>query len=701
VNGRSRRTTLHVESTVTDTDRAVFLSYASQDAPVAERLCNALRSAGIEVWFDQSELRGGDAWDTLIRRQIKGCYLFVPMISANTQSREEGYFRREWRLAVDRTSDMAGDRAFLLPVLIDGTSDLEARVPEKFRELQWTRLPQGANTDAFVEHVHRLLSGELSREPSRTAPVAARVSAATTTPKDVPAPWRSKAALLTTIAIVVLALGYLVANRFVFSKHGSEVEAVPGSAAQSAPAIGFNPPQHSIAVLPFANMSGDKDQEYFSDGLTEELLNALARINELQVAARTSAFSFKDKEVIVGSIARQLNVASILEGSVRRSGHTVRITAQLINGATGFHLWSETYDRDLGDVLKLQTDIANAVAGALKVTLLENVTLKTELGGTHDPAAFDAYLRGLKLTRIAMSTTPMDCRGPIDAFGEAIAHDAEYALAYANRAVITWACATNSPDWLSQQQPGQKTVRADAEHAIALAPNLAEGYVALGELEQGLLHFGAADRACARARELAPGSTQVLNRCSLLAAYFGQAETAIAGARHAVALDPLDPLSHRILGDTLRFARRYGEAISAYQASIAIDPGHAAEAYGLRGLSFYSAGDLSAARTSCEVNRDNYRSQICLALVYHGLGRVADASTVFEKLRQFAGEASAYQYAEITAQWGERQRALEWLEKALQLRDPGMSYTKTDPLLDPLREEPRFQAVMRELKFPT
>jgi hypothetical protein len=154
---------------VIDPGRAVFLSYASQDAPAAERLCNALRNAGIEVWFDQSELRGGDSWDALIRRQIKSCYLFVPMISANTQSREEGYFRREWKLAVDRTNDMAGGRAFLLPVVIDGTSDSEALVPEKFREVQWTRLPAGANTESFVNHVRRLLA------PDAATPAAARV----------------------------------------------------------------------------------------------------------------------------------------------------------------------------------------------------------------------------------------------------------------------------------------------------------------------------------------------------------------------------------------------------------------------------------------------------------------------------------------------------------------------------------------------
>ena len=236
--------------------------------------------------------------------------------------------------------------------------------------------------------------GSLSQEPTRTASAAARVPAARSTRKPVLASWRSKAALLATIAVLVVALGYLVANRLVLSKRGAEWS---GSVCgQSAPATAFAPPPHSIAVLPFVNMSGDKEQEYFSDGLTEELLNSLAEINELQVAARTSAFSFKGKDNDIGTIARKLNVGAVLEGSVRRSAHTIRITAQLINAVTGFHLWSKTYDRDLGDVLKLQTEIATAVAEALKVTLLGDVAAKIELGGTHNPAAFDAYLRASK-----------------------------------------------------------------------------------------------------------------------------------------------------------------------------------------------------------------------------------------------------------------------------------------------------------------
>ena len=147
--------------------KAIFLSYASQDAEAAARICDALRAVGLEVWFDQSELRGGDAWDASIRRQIKECALFVPVISANTQAREEGYFRLEWKLAVDRTHLIVDDKAFLLPVVIDATLDVDARVPEKFREVQWTRLPAGETSAAFAEQVRRLLSGGAA--PARVA----------------------------------------------------------------------------------------------------------------------------------------------------------------------------------------------------------------------------------------------------------------------------------------------------------------------------------------------------------------------------------------------------------------------------------------------------------------------------------------------------------------------------------------------------
>jgi TolB-like protein/tetratricopeptide (TPR) repeat protein len=658
---------------------AVFLSYASQDAAAARKICEALRAGNIEVFIDQSELRGGDVWDQKIRREIHDCALFIPVISANTASRHEGYFRLEWDLADQRSHMMARSRVFVVPVCLDATTEAAADVPESFKRVQWTRLPDGETPPAFVERVRRLLSPEPSTTTRR--PASALSAAAPRITEPVPAFWRSKAILLASVGGVVLA----ASAYFWISKH-----LTPSAAS-------FAPPPHSIAVLPFVNMSGDKEQEYFSEGLTEELLNSLAEINGLQVAARTSAFSFQGKGTDLGTIARQLNVGAILEGSVRRSGHTVRITAQLINAVTGFHLWSKTYDRDLGDVLQLQTEIATAVADALKVALLGDVSSKIELGGTRNPAAFDAYLRGLKLARTV--TTTEECRAANDAFTEAIRLDANYALAYARRSWIVWVCATHySGDWI--QGGIDVGVRADAQRAIALAPALAEGYVALSSLESGLLHFAAADAACARALAVAPNNDQALYACSRLAGWLGHVGESISAARHGVALDPLNPLSHRALGDTLRAAHRYQEAIAAYQDSIAMDPEHSAEAYARRGLSYLLAGDLEQAQPACEAKSDYYESWVCQAVIYHRFGRQDAAAAAVERLVRLGGDAAAYQYAEIHAQWGERPVALEWLEKARRLGDPGLIYLKIDALMDPLRNEPRFQAVMRELKFP-
>ena len=669
---------------MTEVSHAVFLSYASQDAQAAQRICEALQAAGIEVWFDQSELRGGDAWDTSIRKQIKTCALFLPVISHTTHDRREGYFRLEWKLAVDRCHLMDADMAFLLPVVIDETRDDDERVPERFREVQWTRLPGGVTPAAFVERVRGLLSGE-SAQPAGTPSAPSHVPAAPSTRKPVLALWRSKAALLATITVLVVALGYLVANRLVLSKRGAEV----------APATAFSPPPHSLAVLPFVNLSGDKEQEYFSDGLTEELLNSLAQINELQVAARTSSFSFKEHPDIA-TVAHKLNVGAVLEGSVRRSANTIRITVQLINAVTGFHLWSKTYDRDLGDVLKLQTEIATAVASALKVTLLGDVAAKVELGGTRNSAAFDAYLRGAKA--LSSRHEVKDIPTTIAAYTEAIRLDPHYALAFAGRSIALTTVAAEAETEAAARE-GYDKAQADARRALILAPELAQAHVALAFVSENTLDFTQASEAYERAFALAPGNAEVLQTSGLFAASMGHFDAGVAAARRAVVLDPLGRISHSALGRTLYSARRYEEAVAAFAEVISLEPDFKSS-YGERGLAYYGLGDLKSARASCESQPDYWLSQQCLAVIYDKLGRRADAEAELSKLKAPLGDAAAYQYATIYAQWGNRAKALEWLETALRLRDPGLVFMKTDPLMDPLRQEPRFQAVMRELKFP-
>jgi len=515
-------------------------------------------------------------------------------------------------------------------------------------------------------------------------------------------PWRSKLAFRVTGALLAGLLIYFAIDKFWISRqlqnasHGAAaIEKTSSNTGVTVEAVGiaFKPSPYSIAVLPFANLSGDKEQDYFSDGLTEELLNSLAAIDGLQVAAHTSSFYFKDEHADLTTIAHKLNVATVLEGSVRRSVHTVRVSAQLINAVTGFHLWSKTYDRDIGDVLKLQTEIATAVAEALKVTLLGDISQKIELGGTRNPAAFDAYLRASK----ALNTqTAQSIQTAIAGYGEAIRLDPNYALAFAARSSLHAGPGDSLKDTTAIRDAFDKA-RADAQQAIALAPDLAEGHVALGYLFQRLLDFTQARDEYERAAALAPGSALVLGESGRFAVSMGRFDAGLAAVHRAVALDPLNPRSHYLLGLTLFLARRYDEAVGAYAEAITLDSNHTAHA--LRGLAYYELGNLESARSTCETKLAYWASQLCLAVTYDKLGRRADAEAELAKIKA-AGDGGAYSYAAIYAQWGNTAKALEWLETAMRLRDPRLQYVKTDPLMDPLRKEPRFQTIERDLKFP-
>lgn len=677
---------------VTEPVYAVFLSYASQDAPAARRITEGLRAAGIAVWFDQSDLLGGDTWDQSIRQHIHDCRLFVPVISAQTEARPEGYFRREWKLAVERTHDMSDRVAFLVPVVIDDTSDVKADVPGRFRQVQWTRLPAGETPPAFVEHVQRLLSPEPSSSAALSrAPAIGQSGVVTDIRAPVQLTWSSKRAL-PVAAVVLGVLAYLGIGKPWTLKPAVSSPTVAANPAPDA----FSPPPHSIAVLPFVNMTKEADQQYFSDGLTEEVLNSLAEVNGLQVAARTSSFSFQGEHPDIATVAHKLNVGSVLEGSVRRSGHTVRITAQLINAITGFHLWSKTYDRDLSDMLKLQTEIATAVASALKVTLLGDEGAKIELGGTHNPAAFDAYLRGRKIQLTLQSGK--DAQSAIRTFTEAIALDPNYALAFANRSRSFTSYASESPG--PDARKAFERALQDARKAIALTPDLADGHVALAEyFESGALDFTTANEEYARARALAPGNAEVLRLYGRFSAGLGRAEAGITAAQRAVILDPLYMRAHTWLGFTLFYARRYDQAVVAFQDALALDPEFPIS-HAFRGLTYVLLGDLERARASCERRPDDAYIDVCLAVAYDKLGQHANAEAYLAKLKASAGDSAAYQYGEIYAQWGNIPKGLESLETALRVRDPGLADIKGDPLLDPLRNESRFQAVEHALKIP-
>jgi TolB-like protein/Tfp pilus assembly protein PilF len=673
---------------VSEPSRAVFLSYASPDAEAARKICDALRKAGIEVWFDQTELRGGDAWDQSIRQQIRDCRLFIPIISARSEQKLEGYFRREWKLAADRTDDMDSAVPFLVPVVIDATPNTSAHVPDKFRQVQWTKLPDGDTSAAFIERLQRLLSppaasaGESAAKSRESPGVAAALR-------------RPRGLLLGFVALLVIGVaGALVVRLWGSRQVPSAVPAVI-NVAPEAPA--FSPPAHSIAVLPFVNMSGDKEQDYFSEGLSEELLNDLARIKELQVAARTSAFSFRGKDTDIGTIARKLNVGAVLEGSVRRSAQTVRVTAQLINAVTGFHMWSQTYDRDPGDVLKLQTELAESVATALKVTLLGNTVEKLQVGGTNNPAAFDAYLRASK--RYISQASEEDALAAISGYGDAVRLDPDYALAYAERSTALYNFAQNYargatvPDYL-------RKAHADALKAISLAPNLGEAHMALAFLFESDLNFTDASQEYARALDLAPGKARLVRNYALFAVKMGRTDAGLAAGRRAVTLDPLSSDTHIALGQVLVLARRYDEALAVLNGIKALNPPPGGDELLWTGYAYYQKGDLRNAQLACEKVNPPF-GDVCLAATYEKLGRRADARVMLSKLQASSwGTAHPILSAGVYAQRKDTERALQWLDAAVHQHDTYLSYLKVDPMLDSLRHLPRYKLIELGLNFP-
>ena len=413
--------------------KAVFLSYASQDAETARRIADALRSAGVEVWFDQSELRGSDAWERQIRGQIKDCALFVPLVSASTDVRTEGYFRLEWKLGAERSQLMAGEAAFLLPVVIDDTPQATARVPDRFREVQWTRLPGGSTPPDFVARIARLLSADKSAALTPGIKTAAPTTAQTAAP-TAGASWRTRSTLALIAVAAVIAGAYLAVDRPWVLKRSSDSGPILAPAPQSVLIARSPIPEKSIAVLPFVDLSQKKDQEYFSDGWSEELIDVLTKVPDLRVPARASSFFFKGKAVDLKTIAQQLRVAQVLEGSVSKSGNTIRVTAELVRIDNSHPLWSENYDRDLKDVFKVQDEIAAAVVGALKIKL----TPGWQAPNTHRTSNTDAHSQYLLGRQFYERNNAEGFRRATDAYHKAIGLDPNYAVAYAQLALAQY-----------------------------------------------------------------------------------------------------------------------------------------------------------------------------------------------------------------------------------------------------------------------
>ena len=565
--------------------RGVFLSYAREDTEAAKRIADALRGFGVEVWFDQSELRGGDAWDAKIKSQIRECSLFVAIISANTQARGEGYFRREWKLAIERTHDMAAGIPFLIPLVVDQTPESKALVPEEFMKFQWTRLADGIPTAQFVERVKRLAEKPLAAiedtPVARAAPAAPAARAAYK--KGVPGwAWGVGAGVL--IAAVV----FLVTQRKAEPPAAPEVKVE--AKAEAKPAETAAEPkvsEKSIAVLPFANMSDEKDNAFFTDGIQEDILTNLALVHEIRVVSRTSVQRYRDTTKPISQIAQELGVAYILEGSVRRAGNKVRVTGQLIHAATDEHVWAKAYDRDMTDIFAIQSELAQAIASELKAALSPEEKAMLDRQPTQNTAAYDLYLKSRSLDSLA------DLHKQQQILEQAVALDPSFARAWAD-------LADEYAEDAFDQHEGMATLmekaKAAIDKAVQLAPDDPEVISSLGTFYYyGYRDYARANEQYQRIARLRPNDPSVDNSLALILRRQGKWAESLAHSRRAIELDVANAryLNNHIA--TLVEARRYDELAEAWRRMAALKPDHWDIPFQVAIVAFHATGSTKEA----------------------------------------------------------------------------------------------------------
>jgi TolB-like protein/Flp pilus assembly protein TadD len=656
---------------------AVFLSYASQDAEVAQRICEALRAAGIEVWFDQSELRGGDAWDRHIRDRIHDCRLFIALISANTEARDEGYFRREWSLAVERTRDMDEKKAFLLPVVIDNTVERNARVPERFHGIQWTRLPGGLAPPPFVARVRALLG---TPAPAATAngPGPGLVSALGASTPSRRAVWvpLGLAALAIVIAGVWLTL----------QRSGLHRRTESGVAPQSQPVM----TEKSIAVLPFADMSEKRDQEYFADGLAEELLDLLAKTPGLHVIARTSSFSFKGKSDDIPTIAAKLKVENVLEGSVRRSGNRLRVTTQLVRAENGEHIWSETYDREMQDLFKVQDDIANEVVQALKVKLA--VAAAAEQTPTDNVAAHNFLLEG---RFFADRWAPGDSQRAITSFESALKEDPNYALAWAE---LSWAEIWSWPE-SGGAELYQRATHA-ALRAIELRPDLAQAHATRGWCESLIgFDWAVADVEFSNALALDPQNLRALYGKGRLARVLRKTDESLRYYQVVLERDPVNAFAMGGLVSTFLALGRTADAVRAARKALDLSPS-SQFAHWYLGSALLWNGELEAALVEMRLEPSKPHSLSGVALVEQARHNRDAADAALRDLLAIDEIPKPYFVAAVYAARGDSKTAIAWLERARAARLGVFAEVNADPAFNAIRGDAVFVAYLHRVKLP-
>ena len=493
------------------------------------------------------------------------------------------------------------------------------------------------------------------------------------------------------IAVLVLALGYFALDKWALAPRRGDAKSHSASAPNELTAT---VPAKSIAVLPFLNESGDPGDEYFSDGLSEELIAALAQIDDLKVIGRSSSFRFKGKNEESKTIGEKLGVSTLLEGTVRKQADRVRIVAELINAADGSELWTRTFDRELKDIFAIQEEIAQAVAGSLKLTLLGREDKSARKGSTQSVEAHNAYLQGhFYFARRNLE----DYHKAVGFFDEAIRLDPDYALAYAERSEAwTWIGDLSN----EKQKEAWATARSDAEKAVAIGPSLSEAHAALGwvrffvewKFSEGLAELR-------RAKQLSPGNPTVNDLLARVLFYLGHFQEAEELARQAIELDPLTFLARNNLARILYVEGKLDEAEASARKAAELQP-TAASSHRWQVMIAILRGDGETALREAQLEPNSFYRRFVLALAHYARGdRPAADAALIELIAQDRNVA-AYQIAQVYAWRGETEKAFEWLQIAFDNHDTGMLGLLVDPLLNSLRDDPRFKTLIAKMNFP-
>ncbi len=483
-----------------------------------------------------------------------------------------------------------------------------------------------------------------------------------------------------TIVVLVAAVGFLLVDKFVLQPDGTSQteEQAPGEI------------RPSIAVLPFVNMSDDKANDYFSDGLSEELLNVLAKIPQLHVAGRTSSFQFKGTNEDLRLIGQKLNVANVLEGSVRQSGARLRITAQLIDTENGYHLWSNTYDRELTDIFAIQDEIAANVVDALRVTLLgeENTV-------DHGTDNLEAYNLLLQASYFWDQSTEESYGKAEEALRQAIALDPEYAQAYAKLASvyqqkISGFVSDGSEDFIAEF----KVVHEYADKALALNPTLADALLAKGlAISAGDWDYDSADQYVSKALELVPNHIDALAWVGNASVFQLRTDESIALFDRILQLDPLSISAHRDLGDAYVAARRFDDALAVYRKALRLRP-DTARIHGRLASIFMTQGDFEAAAEHVRQEPVAWNRDM-KAIMLNSRGQDSEAFQAAAKAyEEKYGLSNSYQLAEIYGFVGDLDNTFKWLEMSHEVHDPGLPWLQVSLFLDSARNDPRWPAVV-------